>query len=82
MKNVICLIYDEVANVWSSPLVFANLETAKRYFKNLMDKNDNKSDFKLYQYGYCNLEKVLLNEYIEVDYQYICSGSDFIRKED
>lgn len=45
--SIVCVVRDEVAEVYSAPLCFANEEAAKRWFKNLSDNS--KSDYTVYK---------------------------------
>lgn len=74
MKNVLVVIFDEVAKLYSSPLTFQNLDAAKRYFRTLMLKNDTPTDFKLYQIGEVTPQANDLTEYLEVNLEFIESG--------
>ncbi|ALS03567.1 VP5 [Gokushovirus WZ-2015a] len=74
MKNVLIVIYDEVAKLYSSPLTFQNIEAAKRYFRTLMLKNDTPSDFKLYQIGEVCPQANDLTEYLQVNLEFVESG--------
>lgn len=74
MKNVLVVIFDEVAKLYSSPLTFQNLDAAKRYFRTLMMKNDTPTDFKLYQVGVVFPQANDLTEYLEVNLEFIESG--------
>lgn len=74
MKNVLVVIFDEVAKLYSSPLTFQNLDAAKRYFRTLMMKNDTPSDFKLYQIGEVSPQANDLTEYLQVNLEFVESG--------
>ena len=74
MKNVLIVIYDEVAKLYSSPLTFQNIEAAKRYFRSLMLKNDTPTDFKLYQIGEVCPQANDLTEYLQVNLEFVESG--------
>lgn len=50
MKNVICLIYDRIAGLYSAPMTFTNNDCAIRYFKNNICGKPNSIDLELY---YC-----------------------------
>lgn len=58
MKDfIITLIYDKIAMQYSSPLIYNNLECAKRHFKQIIEANPsiaNSGDYELYVLGYYN----------------------------
>lgn len=53
MKFILCLIYDKVAGMYSSPLIYDNIECAKRHFGQLIKNqpNLNGDDYVLYFLG-------------------------------
>lgn len=53
MKFILCLIYDKVAGMYSSPLIYDNIECAKRHFGQLIKNqpNLNGDDYELYVLG-------------------------------
>lgn len=53
MKFVLCLIFDKVAGMYSSPLIYDNIECAKRHFGQLIKNqpNLNGDDYDLYVLG-------------------------------
>ena len=56
MKFILCLIYDKVAGMYSSPLIYDNIECAKRHFGQLIKNqpNLNGDDYELYVLGNYN----------------------------
>lgn len=51
--SIVCVVRDEVAEVYSAPLCFANEEAGKRWFRNLADTS--KKDYTLYKIAdYCS----------------------------
>lgn len=54
MKFILVLIYDKVAGMYSSPLIYDNIECAKRHFYQLIKNqpNLNGDDYELYFLGY------------------------------
>lgn len=53
MKFILVLIYDKVACMYSSPLIYDNIECAKRHFGQLIkdQPNLNGDDYELYVLG-------------------------------
>lgn len=53
MKFILVLIYDKVACMYSSPLIYDNIECAKRHFAQLIKNqpNLNGDDYELYFLG-------------------------------
>ena len=49
MTNVVCIVYDKVAVMYSAPMTFTNVDTARRWFNNKVIEN--KEDYILYQIG-------------------------------
>lgn len=47
-ENVLVLIFDKVAGLYSMPVAFTNVACAKRYFVQLGEKNANYEDLELY----------------------------------
>lgn len=50
--NLICVIKDKKANLYSSILTFDTEESACRYFSNIAKKDDNVCDYDLYVIGH------------------------------
>lgn len=74
MKNVLVVVYDEVAKTWSSPLMFVNMDCAKRYFNQLMSKNECPTDFRLYQLGEIDVNAPVLEKVFDLNLNFICVG--------
>lgn len=55
--NSLCYMYDEVAENYSAPILFANDKAAVRWFANKPDDDNTKKDIKLYEIGTFDAEK-------------------------
>lgn len=51
-NDVLCVIYDRISGIHTAPMLYSNLECAKRHFKRLT-KGDNilPTDYELYKIG-------------------------------
>ena len=78
MINVVCLLFDGVANTWSAPLTFANDEAAKRWLAN--SKDPMKIDyvlFKVAEYNPLNGELKLIDARTV-----LARGTDYVKTQE
>lgn len=69
---ILVVIFDKVSGLYTTPIAFTNINCAVRYFKNQMSKNDNPTDYELWQCGVFDCETGVVVSFDKLEL--VCRG--------